>query len=359
MRDSVLSFTDAIKEATGQAMERHSNAHMLGLGVTYPNGADGTTGGLLERFPGRVHDIPCSENAITGMSVGMAACGLRPIVHHGRIEFAFYAVDPILTQAANWNYMFGGGYPCPLTLRVALGRQWGNGPQHTRSGRSFFAVPGLQVVVPSTPDAAKGLLLAAVDEDNPVIYLEHRWLYKLKGQVSQEPLPMALGKARVLRMGNAVTIVAVGDMVLEALKAADLMINLYGIRAEVVDLVSIYPMDFQTISNSVGRTRRVLAVDAATPAFSTAHEIIGRLALEGVVPMQPKTARVLTCPDVPCPTATSLTAGYYPTHIDIMREVCGMIDIPWHEPTPMNFPELHLAPGINVSALIEAEAVPA
>jgi len=354
----VLGFTDAIKEATFQAMQKHANAHMFGLGVTYPNGADGTTGGLLEKYPGRVHDIPCSENAITGMAVGMAASGLRPIVHHGRIEFAFYAVDPLLTQAANWNYMFGGDYPCPLTVRVALGRQWGNGPQHTRSARSFFAVPGLKVVVPSTPATAKGLLLSAVDDNNPVIFLEHRWLYKLKGAVPESPYTIPLDKARVMAEGDAVTVVAVGDMVVEALKAAALLRTCAGVSIEVIDLVSLYPMDMETILKSVAKTRNLIAIDASTPAFSVAHEVISNVMTSGspiTVPLrqQIRGLKAMTCPDVSCPTATSLTKGYYPTHVDLVREVSDMLGLGLQPMMDLSFAELNLAPSQNIDELLE------
>src|SRR5436190_350760 len=138
MLNRSISFTDAIREATLLAMQRDPAVHVMGLGTTYPGGADGTTGGLVQEFPTRVHDIPCSENAATGLCVGSAISGLRPIIHHGRVEFALYAADQIFTQAAKWNYMFGGDYPCPIVFRIAIGRQWGNGPQHTQVLHSMF-----------------------------------------------------------------------------------------------------------------------------------------------------------------------------------------------------------------------------
>jgi pyruvate/2-oxoglutarate/acetoin dehydrogenase E1 component len=339
------TYVQAIQETTSRLMAADSRVHMLGLGVTYPNGADGTTGGLMEAYPGRVHDVPCSENAVTGMAVGMAVSGLRPIVHHGRLEFALYAMDPLLTQAANWNYMFGGDYPCPLTVRIALGRQWGNGPQHTRISRALFAVPGLKVVCPSTPAMAAQLLLAAVRDDNPVIYFEHRWLYKLW----QQPTPSwlegrALDKAAVLRAGTDLTIVAVGDMVIEALRAAQRLQKDYGLSAEVIDLVSIYPMDRATVQASVNKTRRLVAIDSAPPSYNCASELMGQIVFDQAIG--------ISCPDVPCPTSTALTKMYYPTECSIVSAVAAMLRIQGPEGEDRSFRELNLPPPWNVDELL-------
>lgn len=355
MQTKEISFTEAIREATIQAMQGDPSVHQLGLGVTYPNGADGTTGGLVDRFPGRVHDTPVSENAITGMAVGMAACGLRPIVHHGRIEFALYAADPILTQAANFRFMFGGEYTCPLTVRIALGRQWGNGPQHTRIGRGIFAAPGLKVVCPSTPVAAKGLLMSAIADNNPVLFMEHRWLYKLRQSVPVEPFMQPLDSAQILRYGTHVTIAAIGDMVVEALRAAELLADL-GVQAEVIDLVSQYPLDVQTVLDSVRKTTNLVVCDVAPPGYSMTEQVAAAVAeFEGAF------ASVRTVNSVwsPCPTATPLTESYYPTDANIVATVGSMLGMKAGQIAAVikgkHFPELHLAPSINVDSLIVTE----
>ena len=316
---SLFSFTDAIHEATKSAMADNRNIHVLGLGASYRNGLDGTMGTLATEYPGRVHDTPCSEAAVTGAAVGMATSGLHPRVHHGRIEFALYALDGILTQAAKWDYMFGGNYPCPLTVRIAMGRQWGNGPQHTFTSKGIFAVPGLNVVCPSTPSMAYDLLYKALETQSPVIYLESRWLYKTKEtfnlNMEAQHYPVSLTRACIRRKGTDVTIVAIADMVLESLRAAKMLASV-GISAEVIDIVSINPIDHFTIQQSAIKTKRLFAVDASTPAFSVAHEILTDTPL----------GRSITCLDMACATAPSLMREYYPTAMEIAHQVsvsCG------------------------------------
>lgn len=344
---SVLSFTQAITKATAELMDHDDRVHVLGLGATYPNGLDGTMADLAKVHPGRVHDTPCSEAAITGAAVGMAAMGLRPIVHHGRIEFALYAMDALLTQAAKWNYMFGGDYPVPLTVRIAMGRQWGNGPQHTMNRKTLFSHPGLRVVCPSTPQAAYELMHSSVVDPNPVIYLEPRWLYKLKGEVIElESIPRKPG-ARVLRKGTDMTIVGVGDTVLEALRAAQYLDGLASL--EVIDLVSIYPVDTGTLHKSVSKTGRVLVVESDTLSGSLAAEVLAKLSADQQY--------YLGCNEHPCPTATSQTAAYYPLDKDIVDIVATVLGLTIQAMPAKTFDQLNLPPTDNVSELITEKYV--
>ena len=338
---TTTTFAGAIRSATATCME-DPRTHVIGLGAVYPNGLDGTMGDLAQIYPDRIHDTPCSEAAVTGMAVGMAINGLKPIVHHGRIEFSLYAMDAIHTQAAKWDYMFGGGYSCPLTIRIAMGRQWGNGPQHTFTGKNIFAVPGLHVVAPATPYAAYHLLIAAANQDKPVIFLESRWLYKTS-ETLHNPIDRAvrgLDHARALRRGTDITIVAVADMVLESLKAAKLLETI-GISAEVIDLVSIYPLDLETINNSVSMTRNLVCVDASTPAFSVAHEILSHF-----------NGTAITCPDEPCPTSPALTKNYYPTAAQIASHASAVLRSPYAFEETKTFAELNLPPTDNFDTLL-------
>ena len=224
---------------------------MIGLGVSYKNGADGTMGNLKELFPNRVFDTPVSEATTTGAAIGSALTGMRPIIHHGRVEFALFAADQIITQASKWNYMFGGDYKVPIVFRIAIGRQWGNGPQHTQALYSLFGnVIGLKVVIPSSPKMAKGLLISAMLDDNPVIFLEPRWLYQIKEDVDESYFSIPLNESRIVKFGTDITIVSYGDGLIDSLKAS-VLLEEFGISAEVIDLVSINPIDYNQILQSV------------------------------------------------------------------------------------------------------------
>jgi pyruvate/2-oxoglutarate/acetoin dehydrogenase E1 component len=343
-----LSYTDAIKESMLRSMELDDNIFIVGLGVSYPNGADGTTKGLKERFADRVFDTPVSEAAVTGAAVGAAIRGKHPVVHHGRVEFALLAMDSILTQAAKWNYMFGGDNPVPIVFRIAVGRQWGNGPQHTQALYSLFgAVPGLKVVVPSTPRQAKGLLNSALKDKNPVVYLEPRWLYGTRQNVSADHYFDELAKARIVKSGTDVTIVSYGDGVMDVLKA-DQFLRENNINAEVIDLVSLQPMDHETIARSVKKTGRLVTFDTTHGCFCVGSEIIAKVCQSDFCAL--KAAPVsIACPNVPCPTSTALTDHFYPTKNDIIRSVYVLFGRPAIDLGRLSFEELHLSPKFEFS----------
>jgi pyruvate/2-oxoglutarate/acetoin dehydrogenase E1 component len=335
----ILSYTEALREATDQALASDRSVFVVGLGVSYPNGADGSTAGLKSRYPERVLDVPVSEDAVTGMAVGAAIHGMRPIVHHGRVEFALFAADHIFTQAAKWNYMFGGGNPVPIVFRVNVGRQWGNGPQHTQALYGLFgSVVGLKVVIPASPYMAKGLLTAAIQDNNPVVLLEPRWLFQTSEAVPEEPYALPLDKARVISEGNDVTVVAYGDGLLAAREALQLVGD---INIELIDLVSINPIDEVTILRSLVKTRRLITVDTTNSSFSVGSEVLAR-ALRASVDFR-STPASLSCPDVPCPTSTALTERYYPTRVEIANAVRKQVGLPAIADT-LSFEELHLPP---------------
>ncbi len=344
MSERILKYTEAVKEATDQLMAQDDAVYMIGLGVTYKNGADGTTGGLNLKYPNRVFDTPVSEHAVTGMVVGSAISGLRPIVHHGRVEFSLLAADQMFTQAAKWNYMFGGGNPVSAVFRLAVGRQWGNGPQHTQSLYGMFgSVAGLKVVIPSSPYMAKGLLAAAVRDNNPVVILESRWLYATKQHVPEDLYEVPLNRARITKTGADITVVAYGDGFVAAHQACELVGD--SASVELIDLVSINPVDHETIAKSVKKTRRLLCIDTTHESFGIGAEVIAGAAKAGVLTNAPIH---LSCPEVPCPTSTALTEDYYPTKASIantIRKTLGKKTID----TSLTFEELHLAPGITLS----------
>lgn len=337
----ILKYTEALREATEQALAHDPRVVVLGLGVSYKNGADGTTAGLKEQFPDRILDVPVSEDAFTGMAVGAAIHGMRPIVHHGRVEFALFAADHILTQAAKWNYMFGGDNPVPIVFRINVGRQWGNGPQHTQALYGMFgSALGLKVVIPSSPYMAKGLLAAAIKDNNPVVLLEPRWIFPIKQEVPVEHYELPLDTAQVVRSGKDITVVAYGDGVIAVRQAIELLGD--AVDVELVDLVSINPIDEETVSRSVLKTGRLLTVDTTSASFSVGSEVAARaLRIPDMVWRSVPTH--LACPDVPCPTSTALTEEYYPTKVDIANAIRTQLGLAPLTMT-LSFEELHLPP---------------
>lgn len=314
--NKILTYTEAIKEATEQIMLQDDNVIIMGLGVSYKNGADGTMGNLKELYPNRVFDVPVSEGCNTGVGVGAAINGLRPIIHHGRVEFALFGLDQIITQAAKWHYIFK--QPVPVTFRINIGRAWGNGAKHTQSLYPMWAnTTGLKVVVPSTPKMAKGLFISAVKDNNPVVYLEPRWLFAVKEEVSEGPYEIPLDKARVVKEGSDFTIVTYAEGVVDAIRAQNLLKQHgFNIELEIVDLVSINPIDYETVRLSVKKSGRLLCIDMGNLNCSIGSSIIGSLSdLDYIC------ANVISCPDVPCPMAPNLAKNYYPTYVDITNSV--------------------------------------
>jgi acetoin:2,6-dichlorophenolindophenol oxidoreductase subunit beta len=322
-----ITYAEAIREATDQCLEADPRVIVMGLGVPDPKGVFGTTLGLAERHgDDRVSDLPTSENGMTGVALGCAVAGLRPIMTHIRTEFALLAIDQLVSQAAKWRYMFGGRMTAPLVVRLLVGRGWGQGPQHSQSLQAWFAhIPGLKVVMPATAHDAKGLLITAVEDDDPVILIEHRWLHGVIGEVPEEPYRVPIGVARIAREGDDVTIVATSYMVLEALRAAEALGDA-GVGAEVIDLRSLRPWDEEAVLASAARTGRLLVTDTGWATVGFAAEVLARVAEQGVVLDAPP--RRVCLPDYPAPTSPALSAGFYPRAADVVTAAAEMLDIP-------------------------------
>ena len=249
---ALITFAKAINEALSVAMTMDPNVICYGLGTDDPKGVFGTTLGLQEQFGReRVFDIPTSENAITGIGIGAALYGLKPIISHQRLDFALLSMDQLVNNAAKWRFMFGGQRGVPITVRMILGRGWGQGPTHSQNLIAWFAhVPGLKVVVPSTAEDAKGLLLSSIFDPDPVIFFEHRWLHNMKGDVPGGDHRVPIGKMRLARQGGDITIVAMSYMTIEALHAVD-HLSTQGVNCDLIDLRSIRPIDWAAIENFV------------------------------------------------------------------------------------------------------------
>lgn len=310
------TFREGIRLALHESMEADPSVLVMGLGSTDPGAVFGTTGGLVEAFgTDRVFDGPTSENAMTGVGVGAAIAGLKPVMSHQRLDFFLLAMDQLVNSAAKWHFMFGGNATVPLTIRLVLGRGWGQGPTHSQNLQAWFAhIPGLRVIVPTFPRDAYGLLRASIADPNPVVFLEHRWLHHAAGDLRQDELSGDLAKARVCRLGDDVTICASGILTLEALKAAD-WLSEKGVSCDVIDLRTLNPIDWETIFNSVAHTGRLVVCDPAAITGSIAGEIVARVTTDIFDKLRTAPARIAQ-PDIPEPTSAALTRGF---HVDAQR----------------------------------------
>ncbi|OHA08572.1 MAG: acetoin dehydrogenase [Candidatus Sungbacteria bacterium RIFCSPLOWO2_01_FULL_59_16] len=312
--ERIITYAEAIREATAQEMARDSSVFVLGMGVDDHVAMWGTTAGLQKKFGRmRVFDTPLSEDAMTGVAIGSALAGLRPIHAHIRMDFLLLATNQIVNIAAKARYMYGGAVKIPAVFRSVIGRSWGQGAQHSQALHSLFMhVPGLKVVAPSTPYDAKGALIQSIRDDNPVLFIEHRMLHAMRGHVPARPYAVPFGRARVLRKGSDVTIIAVSYLVPESLRAARLLEDAR-IRAEVIDPVSLSPLDMRTIVRSVKKTGRLLVADNAWLTCGAASEIITRTIehFQGARLPVPKIARIGFQP-VTCPPSRPLENLFYP-----------------------------------------------
>ncbi len=320
-----LKYSLAINEALRQAMEADKNVFLIGQGVKSPWYVGNTTQGLLKMFgDDRVCDTPVSENAITGAAVGAALSGMRPVVVHPRLDFMLYALDPVINEAANWHYMFGGTNPVPVVIWGIINRGGEQAAQHSQSIHAFFAhVPGLKVVMPSTAYDAKGLMIAAIRDNDPVVYIDDRWLYSVEDYVPQKPYEVPIGKGVLRREGADVTLAAFSYMAVQALDAAG-KLEKEGISAEVIDLRSVKPLDRDLLLRSVAKTGRLVVADGGWKTCGVAAEIAALVCEHSFDSLKSPVRRV-TIPDVPAPASSALEKEYYPGSGEIIKaakEIC-------------------------------------
>ncbi|HNQ35364.1 MAG TPA: transketolase C-terminal domain-containing protein, partial [bacterium] len=270
-----------------------------------------------------VFDTPLSENGITGVAVGSALAGRRPVLVHQRVDFMLLTMDQLVNHAAAWRRMFGGRLTVPLTIRAIIGRGWGSAAQHSQNLQALFShVPGLKVVMPATAYDAKGLLLAAIADPDPVVFLEHRWLYDTVDEVPAGAYLVPLGKAVVRRPGRSVTVAAISHMAGEAEKAARLLAE-RGIEVEIIDLRTLRPLDLETVLASVEKTGRLVVADTGWRTGGVAAEVVAAVTERGFGLLRRAPVRV-ACPDLPTPAGPELEKAYYPGAAEILRAVEGL-----------------------------------
>jgi len=307
----MLTYAEAIREATETEMARDSSVMVLGIGVDDFKGVYGTTAGLVEKFGNdRVVDTPLSEDAMTGVAIGTALAGLRPIHVHIRMDFLLLAMNQLVNIAAKSRYMYGGAVRVPIVVRAIIGRSWGQGAQHSQGLHSFFMhVPGLKVVAPSTPYDAKGCLIQSIRDNNPVVFVEHRLIHYQKGNVPEVDYTVPFGQARVLTEGTDITLVGISHMAVECLHARRYLGDM-GLRAEVIDPVSLSPLDVDTIVASVEKTGKLLVVDTAWTSCGASAEIMAQVTEH--LGNAKTECRRMGFASVTCPTTKTLENHFYP-----------------------------------------------
>lgn len=320
-----LTFAEAVREALDQALAQDKKVFIMGQGVDDPSGMFGTTLNLHKKHGNdRVFDTPLSENALTGVAIGAALSGMRPVYVHNRPDFLLLAMDQIVNHASKWSYMFGGRVNVSLVIRAVIGRGWGSAAQHSQALQGLFMhVPGLRLVMPSTPYDAKGLLLTSITDNNPVIFIEHRWLFKNSGQVPEALYSIPFGKGVIRRYGQDVTIVAISQMVIEAMRAAE-KLKEEGIEAEIIDPRTLRPLDEEIILNSVKKTGRLIIADTGWKTGGVGAEIAAMVAEKGFSYLTAPIQR-LASPDVPTPSSHVLEEAFYPGKEDMVRIIKEMV----------------------------------
>ncbi len=305
------TYLDAIRSALAEEMARDSSVYLFGEDVAL-GGPFGATKGLAGEFgTNRVVNTPISEGTVMGLAIGAAAVGLRPVVEIMFVDFITLAMDQLVNHAAKLHYMSGGQLDLPLTVRVQCGINGAMGAHHSQSLESWFAhVPGLKVVMPSNPAVAKGLLKAAIRDDNPVVVVEHRGLYWSKGEIADGDHTAEIGKANIVRSGNSATVVALSSMVAPALVAAEELAK-EGRTIEVIDPLSISPLDVATIANSVKNTGRLIVLHEAVEQGGIGAEIVARVQNEAFYYLDSPIMRI-AAPFAPVPASPRLEQQFVP-----------------------------------------------
>ena len=327
MPNKTTDFAEQIKEGLDEVLGSDQKSLIMGLGVIDPKGVFGTTVGLFDKYgPKRVIETPTSENAMTGIGVGLAITGYRPIMVHQRLDFFLLAMDQLVNSAAKWHYMFGGQQSVPLTIRLITGRGWGQGPTHSQNLHSWFThIPGLKVVMPAFASDVKKLLVASIQDPNPVVFIEDRWCHVQK--IDRTSIPsnstLEIGKAEIIENGNELTIVSAGFSTIQSLRAVKFL-QKHNINVDLIDLKTLKPLDINTILNSVGKTGKLLVVDSGPEISSFASEIISLVSRLGFNHLK-QAPEIITAPDIPEPTSYGVTGHFKFNSADIAIKVIKML----------------------------------
>jgi acetoin:2,6-dichlorophenolindophenol oxidoreductase subunit beta len=331
----IITYCDAINEALAQEMDLDDKVFIYGIDVGDHKRTFGTANGLVEKFgTDRCFSTPLAEDTMTGIALGAAINGLKPIHVHMRIDFVLLAMNQIVNMLSSYRYL--SGQSVPVVIRAIVGRGWGQGFQHSKTMHSVFAhIPGLKVVMPTTTYDAKGMLISAIRDPDPVVFLEHRWLYYQDGEVPEEPYTVDLGKPVMLRGGDDITIIGTSWLNVEAVRAADIL-EKHGVSVEVFDARSASPLDFELLVDSVTRTGKCVIADNDWVHCGFGSELAATIYDKCLSHLSVPIRRV-GFGFTPCPTTRPLENQFYPNAVDIIRTVEDMLILPRHDVTGEEF----------------------
>jgi acetoin:2,6-dichlorophenolindophenol oxidoreductase subunit beta len=326
---SLTNYAEQIRAGLDDALGNDPKLILMGLGVTDPKGVFGTTIGLVQKYgKERVLETPTSENAVTGVGVGLAITGHKSVMVHQRLDFFLLAMDQLVNSAAKWHYMYGGQQSVPITIRLITGRGWGQGPTHSQNLHSWFThIPGLKVVMPAFANEAKELLRLSIADPNPVVFLEDRWCHVQEVDFSDvcEPGSIQLGQAEVLVSGASLTVVSAGFGAVESFRAIKFLKE-FGLSVELINLRTLKPLDTATIFSSVNKTGKILVVDSGAEIASFGSEVISQVSRNCFSALK-SAPQLIAAPDVPEPTSHGVTEEFKFDARDIAKKIIEMTGI--------------------------------
>ena len=322
-----IKYFEAINESLYQSMLKDSKVILMGLGVRDPKGIFGTTLNLRKKFGDkRIIETPTSENGITGIAIGTAIEGLKPVLSHQRVEFSLLSMEQIINQAAKWYFMSAGKKNISMVIRLIIGKGWGQGPQHSQGLEVLFShIPGLKVVSPSNPIDAKGMLNSSIKDKNPVIFYEHRWLHDTYGHVPKKYFLTQIGKAKIVKKGKDITVVAFSYAVIEALKCIKILKE-NKIDIELIDLRTLRPLDNKSIINSVKKTGRLLVIDNSWTTYGICAEIIS-LVVESIGLKLKSPPKRIGIKNVSIPSSRAISKYCYTNPFEIIESISKITKI--------------------------------
>jgi pyruvate/2-oxoglutarate/acetoin dehydrogenase E1 component len=322
-----ISYSQAINKALNEEMKLNKNLVCFGLGVNDNLKFFGTTKGLCEKFGrDRVFETPTSENAMTGIGIGMSLNNYPCVMMHQRLDFFLLAMDQLVNTAAKWHYMFGGQKNVPITIRLVVGKGWGQGPTHSQSLQSWFAhIPGLKIFMPTFPSDAYNLLKYAIRDPNPVIFIEHRWLHGVEQNLSEVKETKKINNSYLVSKGDDFTVLTYSISTIEMLSIKELL-NKNKIFFDLINLNIIKPLDLLFLEKSLKKTKKLLILDTIShPICSVGSEILSQLFRNKNIKLS-KPPILLTLPDVPTPTSTFYTKDFYIKKKDIIKKIEILLD---------------------------------